>query len=639
MNNAKTGFEHWLNKKNPFDARTLKTGDKFLDSMADHISDANSRRVGETAMYTKGMEAVQKTVNKVSKGMTPEQKSTMMKNAIYHLEGKAPDNYPKGWKPTDGEKKIADVMKPLLRSIGQDDMEAGTLSRMADNYFPHVANKGTKDIDDMIEFDKRHTGLGDLSSDNKFDKTRKSFKTIADQDNYVAKLAKAISKETDPAVKETLRKQLERVEDFFDTDVVKVLTRRIGEGVRSRAVKELQSKLSRFGMMKSVKAGEDTPTGMKKLDPDEANKLGLPKGQTHYMNEKVLEGLKKTDEIFTDEGMEMWKRHLSAISDIWRPLVTYYKPAHYVNNFIGNSFQNLAAGVNISDYKNAGKVYTKYKLGKALTKSEEKLIKSAYKHNVISGGFLFDARGSYEFANSTKLEKTAKFVGDNKVVKKLRLGGEMADDLSRLANFVNGIKKYGTAEKAAQQTREYLFNYNELTKADKAMRTVVPFWNWTKRNIPLQVKLLMEQPKYAMNTERLRDFFNDGKKGEDWQKETGVHIPKPVTDALGINERYMSIPSPTNDLTLVNNPASFLGSTNPALKMTGEMALNKKFFTGAPISYGSDDVMPEDIIPYLMSNLGVGNDMYKASTGETSIAEFLANLFKSTTEVRENGGS
>jgi hypothetical protein len=368
--------------------------------------------------------------------------------------------------------------------------------------------------------------------------------------------------------------------------------------------------------------------GLEKLSPEDARKLGLPKGTNHYMHPKVLDALKKTDEVFTNEGMNKVVRHLSAISDIWRPLVTFYKPSHYRNNFWGNVIINTAAGVHVNDYIASGKLIMGWRNGK-LTKAQMDIMHQAYKHNVISGGFLIDSMPNFHFDKPTWLEKVGKAVGDNKGIKKIRTAGEFMDDITRLANFVNGLDKYSNTSKAAAQVREYLFNYNELTKADRAMRVIVPFWNWTKRNIPLQMKLLMENPKFAMNNERFRELFNyDDEEGADWQKNSGIKL----TD-----DYYTSVPSPVNDLETLANPGQFLGSLNPALKMYGEMSLNKKFYTGKPISYGSDELQAEDVPQYVASNLGIGGNLYDLLSGRKGVGESAFNLFNPVTKINHVG--
>lgn len=617
-----TRIGHYARTKNPFDARTLSTGDKFINSMGEHIADAHSQRVGETARYSRSMDKIQRFVDKY-KG----NKNELMEHAIYALEKHAPDSLGKDWKPSQAAQELADLIKPVIDRIGSEEQAAGVLENLRTNYFPHVINKDAN-MDEIADFMKRNGELNGQSAKSKFNKERTSFQTLAQKDNYIQKLEKAIQKETDSDTIESLRRQQERVANMFDTDVVSALQRRIKEGVRAKAMKELQGKLSKYDMFKTMKKGDkDAPSGLQELTPDEAKKLGLGEGR-HFIQPDVLKGMKRVDEIFTTEGMNKMVRHVSAVADIWRPLVTYYKPSHYVNNIIGNVMNNMAAGVGVRDYKAAQKLIAGYRKGK-LTEAQMKIMEQAYKHNVVSGGFLYDAHQTFDFKDPTKLENIAKVVGDNKVVRGMkRIGGDVADDISRLANFINGYNKYGKVDEAAKQVRTYLFNYNELTNADRTMRVIVPFWNWTKRNLPLQMKLLMENPKYALNVERFKKLFNEHEEGADWQKESGIKVS---------DDYYTSLPSPTHDLDTLLNPRQFLGSLTPAGKVPLELTMNKKLFTGKPISYGEDNVQSEDLPQYIMSNLGIGGNAYDAFSGDRSIGESIINLFKNVTKINHVG--
>jgi hypothetical protein len=432
---------------------------------------------------------------------------------------------------------------------------------------------------------------------------------------------------------------------MFDTNVVSALQRRIKEGVRAKSMKAMQTKLSKYGMMKTITKGmKDThiPAGLEEIPKDQAKKLGLGEGR-HYIHPEVLKGMKRVDDIFTSEGMNKFVRHMTAISDAWRPLVTYYKPSHYINNWIGNVVNNMAAGVKVSDYKAAGKLLKGYKAGK-LSDSEMKIIDAAYKHNVISGGFLHDGQVTVKHDVPTKLDKIGNAIGNNKVINKVKhTMGESADDISRLANFINGMNKYGDTARAAKQVQTYLFNYTELTNADRTMRTIVPFWNWMKRNIPLQMKLLMDNPKFAMNNYRVAQLFNQGQNGADYQQESGLHIPTAITHALGAqNEYYAQNSSPLMDLTGVLNPTQELGSMNPVAKMILEMSMNKQFFTGNAISYGSKTVQPKDAPSYLAKNLGIAGNLYDLLSGAKSPQLTGVNLLHSVTKVNSknpNGGN
>jgi hypothetical protein len=639
MGDFKSNIAHWFDKKNIFNARTLATGDKFVNSMAEHIADANSQRIGETARYSRSLDKIQGYLDKY-KG----DKQQLMEQAIYILENHAPDAIGgKAWLKNAPKEavELANRIRPVIDRLGSEEQKAGVLNQLRANYFPHVVNQDPETMNAIQDFMKRNPLAGN-STKNKFNQERKSFQTLAERDNYIKDLEKAIQKETDPAKVEKLREQQDRVAKMFDTDVVSALQRRIKEGVRAKAMKEMQTKLSKYGMMKTLsKDDKHIPNGLVEISKDDAKKLGLGEGR-HYIHPQVLDGMKRVDDIFTSQGMNKFVRHMTAIADAWRPLVTYYKPSHYINNFIGNVINNLAAGVKASDYRAAGKLLKGYKDGK-LTDSQMKIIEAAYKHNVISGGFLHDSQKTFSHELPSKLEKFAEKVANNKAIKAVRhTVGEKVDDLSRLANFINGYEKYGDTAKAAKQVQTYLFNYNELTNADRAMRVLVPFWNWTKRNVPLQMKLLMENPKFAMNNMRFMQLFNQNQNGADWQKESGLHIPKEITDALGSkNEYYTSFSTPVLDLKQVLNPSELLGSMTPVAKVPIEMSLNKKFYTDKPISYGSDTIQPTDILPYLASNLGIGGNMFDAMSGKKSIPESLVNFLHSITKVNSknpNGG-
>ena len=611
--NAKTRFEHWLDKKNPFDARTLKTDSEFINSMANVIADANSRIVGERAMYMKPLSDLQEFIkkNKVSE--------SDMEQAIYLLEGKAPKRLlDKDGKftPTKNAEKLAKMIKPILDEIGQSEKEAGVLTRMRDNYFPHVLKRGQteKVLEEVFEEYKDILGY---SQKNKFDKERKLFDTIADLEDAISTIAKNMENETDLAKLEKYTKDIEKLKNLFERNVLEVVQRRISESTRVKAMKEMQDEFRKYGMLKTNPKGS-VGKDMVQLSEEEANLFGLGKG-IHYIHKDVLEGMKHIDEVFTLKGLNKIQRHLSAFSDVWKPLVTYYNPVHYYNNIVGNIINNMAAGVNPSDYKKAFKLIRAYRSGK-VTDEQMKLFKLAFKKNVLSGGFLYDSKPMYKFDNPTKLEKLSEKIIDNKPIKKVRSIGEYIDDVFRLANFINGLEKYKSTELASKQVREYLFNYNELTNADRFMKsTLIPFWNWMKRNVPLQLKILLENPKIPVNIQRFKDFFNEDQEGQEWQKDYGIKIPK--------TDYYLGVQSPTNDLEMLFNQRNVASSLHPLIASYFELLTNKKLYTGNPISYGEKDVQPEDLPRYIASKLGVVGKTYNTLTSDDP-KEFLENLTK-----------
>jgi hypothetical protein len=83
------------------------------------------------------------------------------------------------------------------------------------------------------------------------------------------------------------------------------------------------------------------------------------------------------------------------------------------------------------------------------------------------------------------------------------------------------------------------------------------------------------------------------------------------------------------------NPASLLSSMSPVPKMAIETAMNKEMFSGNPISWGEDQVQPEDLPRYLAKNTGIGGNIYDAVTGKKSPGEALLHLFNPMYEIQE----
>jgi hypothetical protein len=195
MGNFKTNFEHWLDKKNIFNARTLATGDKFTNSMGDHIADAHSQRIGETARYSRSMDDIQKFVSKIPEN----EREQLMREAIYVLENHAPESLGgKNWVPSAQAKELANKIKPVIDRIGQQEQGGGVLDQLRNNYFPHVVNHEEGSMEKIQEFMKRNPALNGKSSKSSFNKERTGFQTIAERDNYITKLEKAIQKEANP---------------------------------------------------------------------------------------------------------------------------------------------------------------------------------------------------------------------------------------------------------------------------------------------------------------------------------------------------------------------------------------------------------------------------------------------------------
>jgi hypothetical protein len=135
---------------------------------------------------------------------------------------------------------------------------------------------------------------------------------------------------------------------------------------------------------------------------------------------------------------------------------------------------------------------------------------------------------------------------------------------------------------------------------------MMPFWLWMKNNIPLQFQQVLRQPRYYVTAEKIREAtFEDDELQEqpEYIREKGFKL---------FGNTYM-ISLPMYDLYTINgaqgtiqNIANMFGPLQTAIP---ELALNKDFFTGAPISEEKargrqEDYSASDIGTYLSRQFG-----------------------------------
>lgn len=173
-----------------------------------------------------------------------------------------------------------------------------------------------------------------------------------------------------------------------------------------------------------------------------------------------------------------------------------------------------------------------------------------------------------------------------------RLGskvGSTIEDHARLTFFIDGLKQGMDPAAAAMRVKKYLFDYKDLTRIEKGFfRRMLPFYTWTRKNIPLQLEILFTRPgvvsaleKVRTNAERGQDDPLERKFVADWIRESfGI----PVRRTADGKTEYFLLKGwvPTADLMSFGLD-DVVASLHPAIKSPIEVAVNKNFFTGRPL--------------------------------------------------------
>lgn len=522
---------------------------------------------------------------------------------------------------------IADTPVESYRSIAEAEKAVGALDTVRNDYAPHIlANRELgADIITKFQNDPDLQQLFQVAPGNKFNQQRSGFQTFEQLDSYVDGLRTRAATETDPQTAIDLRLKADELDSLFERNPVKAYKKRLYASYRTRTLGELYQQLREDSLIitpDDVKSLGDAADEYVRLEPREATKLGLPAGS--MMQKDVRKGLLEADKLFNNEGLNKFLDNYTSINNMWKSITTSYRPVHHINNLVGNVFNNTLAGVNINDYRRASSTLNRMFRGKP--KQEDLTLMKEIADNAVFGQAhseeyrrLFGSQ-----ANASVLRKTEKLVTDNKYVSFLRKWlGDSTDNWSRLAHFIHVKNATGSSELAAQSVRKYLFAYGENTSADRAIRLAIPFWTWTKNNIPLQIEQLMKQPRYYQAWLRLQEASYESA-GEDREDQAEFIRNDYLRTPWGT---YRNPRAPMSDLNNLGDPLKTLVSGSaPALKIPFELVTNKNTFTGKPIDRSLERGGPRDLQATLEYGLGqapIFNDIYKIATGNSSLLDVL----------------
>lgn len=237
----------------------------------------------------------------------------------------------------------------------------------------------------------------------------------------------------------------------------------------------------------------------------------------------------------------------------YKTLLTQPMPSYHVRNFMGdvsNAWyeQNAAqlikslmqSGRGMRELarmrKNEGKLTLSphgpakghtFKLpgGEVSTYADELALAEA--HGAIGSGF---TRDLHELLGGKPLR-----------LKTLRTIGQYRENHVRFATWLGARRQGLSPREAAARARELHFDYGDLTKTERIIRDLIPFYTFAARNTPLQAKKLITRPgKVATYQKGLEEAAKAAGLPEDWQQNLddwqkyGIPIPVPGLNANGM---------------------------------------------------------------------------------------------------------
>lgn len=181
---------------------------------------------------------------------------------------------------------------------------------------------------------------------------------------------------------------------------------------------------------------------------------------------------------------------------------------------------------------------------------------------------------------------------------------EDMDDMTRLILFRRGLNQGMTPAEATEYTYRFMIDYGDLSQWErKAARRLMPFYVYTSRNIPIQLRRLLARPGKFANFDKVRQALAaEAGLPEDWeailaeadQERLPVPVPiKKLFNSAGL-PLFVGLRLPAED---ISRPAQLfeggrgvqrfgermVGDVVPFLKYPIEAGFNKRFDYDRPI--------------------------------------------------------
>ena len=379
---------------------------------------------------------------------------------------------------------------------------------------------------------------------------------------------------------------------------------------------------------------------------------------------KMADDLERSVQLWQEpnELMGFYKNSMK----VWKAMATAVNFSHHPVNFMGNIHNMYIAGM---DFKDMARWMPKAtKVAKMKTMESMPEIAGHSKAELWKLANQFEIIGTTHQLGETVARGKLEKIANNPVFAKAReMGTKWVEEPARLAFWLNEIEKGASPAKAALRTKDVLFDYAELSKAERAIRDsgVVPFYTWMRKNIPLQIESMIKNPQ---RVEKVGDLMEIPWNAKETQMNQAV-IPERAQNAGYVPSLANSVegapvlsrlPLPMYDVNKLTDMGSAGDMLGPVVKTAIEGISGEKFFGGkikkpsglttastaasllSPLNYVLPDSMEgyitpkvingrpmqNDVMSWLMTNMiptGVYGSTARASLGEDPTQPHMAN--------------
>ena len=285
--------------------------------------------------------------------------------------------------------------------------------------------------------------------------------------------------------------------------------------------------------------------------------------------------------------------------DVMRFLQNYTKffksyatlsPGFHVRNAMSNTFALVAAGANPKRFSEGLSMYIDmrraFERGLTLDQWIETLPEAQRSIADVAARSMFASGGgqtSDAFRGMARREKGIRGgFEDNFLLRGSRKVGAELESSSRFMLGYDSAIQGLDFDQSAARVRRYMFDYEDVGRADEVMRTIIPFWMWASRALPLHLTNQWLNPKpYAIYYSFKRNFQADEEEGDiapSWIKERGGF--KIGKDTFLIPD--LGFQNLEQQVAQFGDPQRLLSQANPLLRLPIELAGGRRLYNNQP---------------------------------------------------------
>ena len=322
------------------------------------------------------------------------------------------------------------------------------------------------------------------------------------------------------------------------------------------------------------KTADDFPKGAVPSNWKALDDIVGPNGEKIYFPEHLSTVIKRQRDILRNTTtLDKYVKWFDAVQNPWKMWTLAIRPSYHMRNVAGNLWNAYtvagvknpkvfmdAARMQMSalyrnDPKMAAQVgpfnwWAEVKIKGGGTKTYREIYDEAVNRGILGKG-QYGVGSDIQMNLERQLERTAgvnqktlhDFItptGENVLLQKGFQVGNMMEDNARLATFLDVFKRTGSFDEAAQMTKRALFDYSDLSAFERTvMKRLFPFYTWTRKNIPAQVKALWSNPERArkLDIARQQAEYEEGRPDpqniyEFYNKGVPIYLGKEERDEV-----------------------------------------------------------------------------------------------------------